>query len=141
MPTENITFGIITALCADVILSQDCLKRQKQIIIQMNGSQENLVVLNNTTQCTVSASRVEPRPLFQNLLSDCRPIAMKSRYFHEKNKQFIRTEVNKLLKEGITEKSFSSRQAQFLVLRDERHKPRMIVDYSQNVNKYTLHTF
>ena len=29
----EITFGIIPELCADVILSQDFLKRQKQIII------------------------------------------------------------------------------------------------------------
>ena len=46
----EITFGIIPGLCADVILSQDFLKRQKQIIIHLKGSQENLFALNDATQ-------------------------------------------------------------------------------------------
>ena len=61
----DVTFGIIPGLCTDVILGQDFLKRHKQIIIQINDPQESLVVLNNATQCTVSDSSVEHRPLFQ----------------------------------------------------------------------------
>ena len=47
---------------------------------------------------------------------------------------FIDAEVRKLLNECIIELSYSPRRAQVLVARDERHKLRMIVDYSQTTD-------
>jgi len=63
---------------------------------------------------------------------------LKSRIFNEEDKTFIDAEVRKLLKKGVIEISHSPWRAQVLVARDERHKPRMIVDYSQTINRYTL---
>ena len=65
-------------------------------------------------------------------------IATKSRKFNEDDKRFIAAEVRKLLLDGIIEPSFSPWRAQVLVARDERHKPRMVVDYSQTINRFTL---
>ena len=42
------------------------------------------------------------------------------------------------LKEGIIEPSLSPWRAQVLVTKGERHKRRMVVDYSQTINRYTL---
>ncbi|GFY72064.1 putative retrovirus-related pol polyprotein from transposon opus [Trichonephila inaurata madagascariensis] len=39
---------------------------------------------------------------------------------------------------GIIEPSNSPWRAQAFVIRGENHKPRMVVDYSQTINKYTL---
>ena len=133
----DVSFTIISGLCA-VILGQNFFKRHKQIIVQINGSQENLIVSNNATQCTASASSVEPRRLLQNLSSDCRAIAIKSRNFSEEDKQFIRTEMSKLLNKVTMEKSCLPWRAQVFVLQDEKHNPRMVVDYSHTVHKYTL---
>ncbi|GFU80430.1 putative retrovirus-related pol polyprotein from transposon opus [Trichonephila clavipes] len=47
-------------------------------------------------------------------------------------------EVQKLLQEGVIEPSNSPWRAQAFVIRGENHKPRMVVDYSQTINKYTL---
>ncbi|GFU83676.1 retrovirus-related Pol polyprotein from transposon opus [Trichonephila clavipes] len=44
----------------------------------------------------------------------------------------------KLLQEGVIEPSNSPWRAQAFVIRGENHKPRMVVDYSQTINKYTL---
>ena len=43
-----------------------------------------------------------------------------------------------MLNEQIIDPSYSPWRAQVLVARDGRHKPRMVVDYSQTFNRYTL---
>ena len=43
-----------------------------------------------------------------------------------------------MLLDGIIEPSLSPWRAQVLVAHDERHKPQMIVDYSQTINRFTL---
>ena len=78
------------------------------------------------------------RRLFQNLQPDHKPIATKSRKLNDSNKTFIKNEVSHLLKEGIIEPSLSPWRAQVLVTKDKRHKRRMVVDYSQTINRYTF---
>ena len=71
------------------------------------------------------------------MLSTYQPIATKSRKFNHEDK-LLKEEVRKLLNEQIIEPSYSPRRAQVLVARDGRHKPRLVVDYSQTVNRSTL---
>ncbi|GFX74072.1 retrovirus-related Pol polyprotein from transposon opus [Trichonephila clavipes] len=47
-------------------------------------------------------------------------------------------EVQKLLQEGVIEPSNSPWRAQAFVIRGENHKLRLVVHYSQTINKYTL---
>jgi len=42
-----------------------------------------------------------------------------------------------LLDQGIIENSESPWRAQMLVTKDERHKRRMVIDYSQTTNRFT----
>ena len=79
---------------------------------------------------------VTPPPLFRHLLEECKPIVSKSRKYSREN-QFIKNETNRLLAEGIIEPSDSSWRAQVVVTRSERHKKRLVVDYSQTINKFT----
>ena len=46
--------------------------------------------------------------------------------------------MTKLLDEGTIELSFLPWQAEMSVVRDERHKQRMVVDYLQTINGYLL---
>ena len=45
--------------------------------------------------------------------------------------------MKRLLKENITEPSKSPWRAQVLITTNENHKKRIVVDYSQTINRYT----
>ena len=124
-------------LCADVVLGQSFLNKHSEVLLKLEGTQKRLVI-DNKPYCGVSASNFRGRRLFQNLQPDHKPIATKSRKFNDSDKTFIKNEVSHLLKEGIMEPSLSPWRAQVLVTKDERHKRRMVVDYSQTINRYTL---
>ena len=66
------------------------------------------------------------------------PVATKSRRFSEEDRAFIQAETQKLLAEGIIEPSTSPWRAQVVVTVNDRHKKRMVIDYSQTINRYTL---
>ena len=135
--SPNVMLGVMPGLCADVVLGQDFLRRHKEVIIKLDGPRDTLLV-DNDPFCGVAACNAECDRLFRNLKSDCHPIATKLRKFNQEDKQYIEDEVRKLLKEGVIEPSYSPWRAQVLVARDEHHKPRMVVDYSQTINRYTL---
>ena len=87
--------------------------------------------------CSLSTLKVPPPPLFANLSPDCKPVATKSRRYSPEDRHFIRTEVQRLLTEGIIEASNSPWRAQVVVVKSgEKH--RMVIDYSQTINRYTL---
>ena len=82
--------------------------------------------------------QVHTQRLFRNLIPGCQPIVTKSRRFNNDDRQFIHNVVSKLLNDNIIEPSYSPWRAQVLVTKDKRHKRRMVVDYSQTINKFTL---
>ena len=53
------------------------------------------------------------------------------------DKGFIATEINELLEEGIIEPSDSPWRAQVVVTRSERHRKRLVIDYSETINRFT----
>lgn len=72
-----------------------------------------------------------------NLISDCYPIAAKSRRHSLPDTKFIHSEISRMLKEGIIEPYQSPWRTQTLVVSPENHK-RLVVDYSQMINRFTL---
>ena len=96
------------------------------------------MIVGSDDRCGVIVSTVETPRIFHNMLSTCQPNATKSRKFNHEDKLFIKVEVRKLLNEQIIEPFYLPWRAQVLVARDGRHKPRMVVDYSQTVNRCTL---
>ena len=132
-----LSFGVISNLCADVVLGQSFLNKHSEVLLKLEGTQKRLVI-DNKSYCGVSASNFGGRRLFQNLPPDYKPIATKSKKFNDYDKIFIKNERSHLLKEGIIEPSLSPWRAQVLVTKDERHKRRMVVDYSQTIKRYTL---
>ena len=80
---------------------------------------------------------IDPPSPFANLTSDCHPVAAKSRRYSAEDLTFISGEVDRLLKEGIIEPSQSPWRAKVVVTKDENHKKRLAIDYSQTINRFT----
>ena len=104
-------------LCSDIILGYDFQNMHKRLIIELSGSKSDLVIENNTTPCALSVATVGEPSLFANLLPNCKPIATKPRRFGLQDREFIQSEVNRLLAKGIIEASTSPWRAQIVVVK------------------------
>ena len=133
--------GILEDLCTDLLLGGDFQKRHKRVVFEYNGSKPDLVVPNDNDLVTsvVAASDIEPATLFNNLSSDCRPIATKSRRFNSDDRSFISREIENLLLSDVIRPSTSPWRAQVLLVKNaDSGKKRLCVDYSNNL---FVHTF
>jgi hypothetical protein len=128
---QHFKLYILPNLCADVLLGHDFLGLHGKLEIPFGGKRGVLRL------CGLTAVKIESPPLFSNLSPDCKPIATKSRRHAPDDDQFIRSEVDHLLKDGIIEPSTSPWRAQVLVTKNLNHKRRMVVDYSQTINRFT----
>ena len=117
------------------MLRSDSWTWQHQSISFHHGGPEPPLVV-----CGLSTLKVEYPDLFTNLTADIHPIAAKSRRYSYEDRKFIDSEVQRLLNEGVIEPSNSPWRAQVVVARNENHKkrPRMVIDYSQTINRFTL---
>lgn len=123
--------SLLPNACTDIILGHDFIGKHSELRIPFLGNRPPLVV------CGVAAANVESPALFANLDAQCKPIATKSRRHSKQDNKFISSEIEQLLRNGIIEKSNSPWRAQVLVTTNENHKRRMVVDYSQTINRYT----
>ncbi|GFW69424.1 retrovirus-related Pol polyprotein from transposon opus [Trichonephila clavipes] len=129
---QNVELLVMKDLCSDVLIGHDILNRNSSVEIGFDGNRPPLTI------CSLAVAQVPPVSLFSNLNPDCRPLVTKSRRQTVKDNIFMALEVQKLLQEGVIESSNSPWRAQAFVIRLENHKPRMVVDYSQTIKKYTL---
>lgn len=129
---NSIEVLVMKDLCADFLIGHDLLKNHSSLIINFSGKKPPLEV------CALAIANVSPVSLFTNLTPDCKPVITKSRRHSVEDQEFITAEVKRLLKEGIIEPSHSSWRAQAFVIKGENRKPRMVIDYSQTVNKFTM---
>ncbi|XP_072389424.1 uncharacterized protein [Diabrotica undecimpunctata] len=134
---KNVKLSIIQDLCADVVIGHDLLKQHSSLEITFAGSKMPLVIDRIDNICSLAYLNIEPPKLFSNLSNDCKPRATKSRKFSTEDKKFISDEIQYLLLNGIIEESNSPWRAQVLITKSETHKKRMVVDYSQTINKFT----
>ena len=122
---------ILPDLVEEVVIGTDLMEEHDSVTIQFGGSKAPLV-LNSLSHLSVTAPS-----LFSNLTSDCAPVAAKSRRYSAADTAFINEQVDKLLASGIIEPSHSPWRAQLLVHRSPNHKTRMVVDYSETINRFT----
>ena len=121
---------VMKNLCADMIIGLDVLSNYSSITLQFGGVKDPLVVC--------SARIDEPPTLFGDLDPACKPIAVKSRRFSKSDKIFIKNQVDKLSQSSTIRESTSPWRAQVFVHRgDEIHRDRMIIDFSQTINRFT----
>ena len=126
--------SVLPGLCADLILGLDFQSQHSSVTFHYGGSEPPLAV------CGFSKLNIDPPEPFANLTADCHPIASKSRRYSQEDSAFIDEEVKRLLKlkEGIVEPSLSPWRAQVVVTKDENHRKRLAIDYSQTINRFTL---
>ena len=79
--------------------------------------------------------KVEPPCIFSDFVKQALPIATRSRTGKPADREFMKNEVRDLQQKGIVEESRSPWRAQAFVVHGQ--KRRMVVDYSQTVNKFT----
>lgn len=127
----DVTLLIMKDLCADIIIGHDLLKDHSSLEVAFGGPRMPLKI------CCISQSFIPPVSLFSDLRHDCKPIAIKSRKYSQEDEEFINFEIQKLLAEGVIEESRSPWRAQVLVTTNAHHKRRMVVDYSQTINRFT----
>jgi len=136
------SFGVMDNLCADVILGVDFMKLHRSVTFETTGSRDAICLQTRTSTnvqgvCNVLAAKVDAPRIFRTVDKNCKPTETKSRKFGLEDKQFISEEVTKLLQAGIIEPFQSSWRAQVLVVKGERHRKRMVIDYSQTTNRFT----
>ncbi|XP_065673864.1 uncharacterized protein LOC136090818 [Hydra vulgaris] len=128
----NINFLFIPNSCEQIILSRDCLQLHKSLYTNCGGKKGSLKI------CSLNSITMKASILFPFLSPECKPIASPSRRYNAEDKALIEQETKKLLELDIIEPSNSPWRSQIVVTRNERHKKRMIIDYSQTINCFTL---
>jgi len=114
------------------------MQLHNEVNFHLHGPQNSISVNSkSSTSCNVMAAKIDPPRIFQTVPQNCVPVVTKGKRYSESVKKFIQEEISKLLKEEIIEPSQSSWRAQVLITKDERHKKRMVIDYSQTVNRFT----
>ena len=139
---NNVHFGIMDNLCVDAILGLDFLNRHQGLHMSLNGNLPTLFLDNlcvvaacNTSSTTLN---IDPPSIFTNLSSEVKPVACKSRKYSQIDKKFIADTIEDWLKLGKIEPSRSPWRAQPLVVGGDRHRKRLVIDFSQTINKFTL---
>ena len=129
---SGVNFTVMDNLLTDIILGQEFMQKHESVDFKFGGDMPSLQIAALKSLKTVSPPR-----LFEHMSNDCQPIATKSRRYSQSDKVFIRQEIAKLLKDGIIEPSSSPWRAQVVVTKNDNHKKRLCVDYSQTINKFT----
>lgn len=132
----DVKLSILPTLCADVILGLPFLKLHKEVRVTYHGSQPAFVC--GLTKMKLSDSIIGGNiRLFQNLTPDCIPITTKPRQFSSSDRTFISEEISKMLKEGVIEPANTPWRAQIVVVSGNAGKKRLVVDFSQTINRFT----
>lgn len=127
---DSITLLAMPDLCCDVILGQPFLQLHEKVSLNFGGNRPPLNI------CAASPADFPPVQLFRDLSPECKPVAVKSRHYSSSDRAFIKQECDRLLSEGVIEPSHSPWRAQVVVVSNDR-KRRLVVDFSETINKYT----
>ena len=128
---RNQKLAVLDKLFTNVIIGQDILRQHESLDLAFGGNRATLTI------CGLTTVLVKPPALFANLKTDSKPVAIKSRRYSKADRDFVEIEIQRLLKEDIIEPSSSPWRAQVVVTANERHKKRMVIDYSQTINRFT----
>ena len=114
-----------------MLLGQDFQRLHESVTLNYGGSLPPIVI------CGLTAMKIDPPELFAHLSSDCKPIATRSRRYSAEDRAFIEREIQRMLREGIIEESNSPWRAQVVVTKSDHHKKRLVIDFSETINRFT----
>ena len=98
---QNAKLLVLNSLCTDIIIGTDILGKHKQVIVEFGGEEPPLVISNSVTNnqhssCS-STMNIEPPSVFPHITPDCKPVAAKSRRYSQEDREYMRSEVKRLL--------------------------------------------
>ena len=128
---NNMELSVLPDLCADIVLGKDFLKQHESVSFEFGGSLPPLVLAG------IGTLKIDPPALFEHKHPNIKPIRAKRRRYSQDDTIFIKQEVERLLAQGIIEPSTSPWRAQCVITRNENHKKRLCIDYSETINRYT----
>ena len=128
---HDVKLQVLPSLCSDIVLGHQLLRNHSCLEMQFGGDRPPLKV------CGLAAMQISALPLFSNLSPDCKPVAIKSRRYSWPDREFIARETTRMLDGGIIRPSNSPWRAQVLVTGGMNHKKRLVIDYSQTINRFT----
>ena len=92
------------------------------------------LTLNALTKMLVTYSKS-----FSHLTEDCKLTADRARKYSKDDKDFINQETKHLLNDDMIEPSNSPWRAQVIEVKNRQSgKPRLVIDYSRTINRFTL---
>ena len=132
-------FLVLEKLCCDIIIGHDVLRNHKGFTINLAGHLPKIELNGPPKVLAFTIANIDPSPLFSNLTANVYPIACSSRKFSKPDSSFIKSTVKELRSSGVVRPSHSPWRAQVLVTGNNtaHSKPRMVVDYSRTINKFT----
>lgn len=127
---HKVTLTLSDNLVADIVIGMDVFSRHKSVELVTGGE------LPPMTCASLPAMNINPPDIFSSGLPDSvKPISTRSRFINPQDREFIRSEIDRLLKDGIIEVSSAPWRAQAFVVRNK--KPRMVIDYSETINLFS----
>ena len=129
---DKVLMTVLKNLLTDAILGQDFMELHQSVNIHFGGFKP-AVHLGALQPIKTST----PVKLFEHLKDNCIPITTRERRYSTHDKKFISTEVKRLLADDLLEPSHSPWRAQPFIITPENHCKRMVIDYSQTINKFT----
>ena len=106
---NDVKVCVLNNLWVDLILGIDFQQQHKSVTFNFGGNKPNLNI------CKLATLNVDPPSLFQSLSENCKPIAIKLKRYSEPCKQFIDSEIQRMLNEGIIEPNNSPGRAPVVV--------------------------
>ena len=127
----NVQLYVVPSLVAPLIIGLDILGQHSQLTLLLGGRR------NPTTFCLALTTMDCPtyKLVPGDKISTCKPIATPSRRTHAQE-DFIKAEVQRMLKDGIIQESRSAWRAQCFVTNTAK-KPRLVIDFSNTINIHT----
>ena len=129
---KNVSFTVLNHL-TDTILEQDFMTRHKNVKIHFGGE---IPTLHLGALQAIKTST--PIKLLEHLRENTQLVATKPRRYSQTDTEFISSQVKRLLNDDFIEPSSSPWRARALVVTQVNHKKKIIIDYSQTVNKFTF---
>ena len=134
---SGVVIEVIDKHFIDLFIGKDVMRRYNKVTFPFDGPNDKLILGAIPDKLNFPAMKVPPPHLFTNLSENIKPVTTKSCHFTQPDSKFINEETAHLLKEGVIEPSISPWRAQVLVTKNNNHKRRMVVDYSNTINIYT----
>ena len=133
------TIWVAKNLTSEGILGQSSLSAIQALTFQYGGHLPPLSVIQVTSNTSSASTFTTHLPVqcFSHLHSAQKLLCTLARHQQPADKLFIRSEIQRFLKEGKIRPSNSSWRSQAFVVREPNRKPRMVIDYSQMINCVT----